>query len=175
MNSPEYIVQDEFGTLVEAAKTALGLTNLNYQHGYVREIQETLRQYSEGGLSAQKYPLVWLVEPIKIQLLSSGDFFGETRLRWLVINSAEPNKKSKARLDGNFKTVLHPIYRQMMIEIANSGIFTSADDESKKIVHTKTDRPYWGENQQLVFTDMVDVIDVEDMELKIYNNHNSTC
>lgn len=171
MNNPEHILVDVFGTIVTAAKTALGLSVLNYQYGYVRELNETLIQMSEGGEGASKYPLIWLVQPFTISR-RSGDYYGEVSIRFLIITSSVKDLKAKTRMADKYKTVLYPIYRTLITEIKNSGILTSAEPNSPEIEHRVTDRYYWGEEQQSVLNDIVDCLDVDDMKLKIYNNLN---
>nr|MBA3971805.1 hypothetical protein [Bacteroidota bacterium] len=76
MNDPEYILVDEMDTLVASVKAELSLPVLNYQYGYLRELQETLIEYSKTiQYSALKYPLVWLVQPFTVDR-TNGDYFG---------------------------------------------------------------------------------------------------
>src|SRR5688500_16342153 len=110
MNNPEYILVDVFAEIVAATRVALGLPVLNYQYGYVTELNETLKQYSETAeYAVKKFPLVWLQQPFTVERGTVG-FFGEVKdLRLFIMNASEINLKASERLAGNFKTVIYPI------------------------------------------------------------------
>lgn len=171
MNNPPYILVDEFQTLVAAVKAKLSLPVLNYQYGYIAELQATLKDYS---LTAQyrvlKYPLVWLVQPFTIDRVN-GNYFGDTSLRIFIIQESATALKAPDRMTDVFKPVLYPIYGELMQQI---GIASQIFDGmlNKVIPHRVIDRYYWGEEQQDKIDDVFDCMEISNLKLKIKNNPN---
>ena len=171
MDAPEYILTDEMETIVAAVKTALGLSVLNYQYGYITELNETLKQMEAAPAQYQhKFPLVYLAEPFTI---SRGEerVFGTAKPDLFIINTTDKTWKAKQRMDNNYKPVLLPVYRQLLEEIKKSPVFQYLSTE--KIVHTLTKGYYWGENQQSVLNDAVDCLKIGGIELPV--THKSNC
>jgi hypothetical protein len=174
MDAPEYILCDEIEACVTAVKTALGLSVLNFQYGYVKELNETLKQMeNDPAKYAEKFPLVWLSEEPASNTIARGDlrYFGTARPDILIIMSTDKNFKAKQRMDTNYKPVLLPIYRELLNQIVKSSAFEimKVDD----ITHTLTKGYYWGENQQTILNDAVDCLKMGSVELPIA--HKSNC
>ena len=134
MNQPEYIVVDEIGTVVEAVKTSLGLDVLNYQYGYVEELNETLQQWSKNpDYAPLKFPLVWAMQPFTIVRGEGGIYGSVEGLRIFIINSSGKELKAKDRMENNFKTVIYPIYREFMSQLNLSPAFGDAPQRKHRI------------------------------------------
>lgn len=169
MNKPEYIVVDEIGTVVEAVKTSLELDVLNYQYGYVEELNETLQQWSKNpDFAVLKFPLVWAMQPFTIVRGEQGIYGSVEGLRVFIINSSEKTQKAAQRMEDNFKEVIYPIYREFMEQLNVSVAFVDSPNRR----HRFTDRYWWGEAQQAVLNDVVDCSEISQLELKIHNNQN---
>jgi hypothetical protein len=172
MNNPEYIIVDEFATLVEAVRIKLELTNLNYQFGYVTELNETLTQWTKSSAyAAKKYPLVWLEQPFTLKRGNSAAYYGTIEsVRVFIIDQSKKSEKAKKRIDNVFKPVIYPIYREILKQININPVFMVQSFEL--IEHTFTDRYYWGEAQQSVLVDVIDCSIVTFKNLKVNNNLN---
>jgi len=172
MNNPEYILTDEMATIVAAVNTALGLPVLNYQFGYVEELNETLNQMEQNPAGFDdKFPLVWLAEPFIIKRGIAG-IFGRTNPDIFIINSTDKTWKATERMEQNYKTVLLPIYRVLLNQIVLSVVFDTPTIDS--LPHTLTKGYYWGEAQETVLNDSVDCLKVGSIELLIHNKQDCT-
>lgn len=169
MNNPEYILTDEMGTIVAAVKTALSLPVLNYQYGYVYELNETLKQMEANpAMYDKKFPLVWLAEPYTEKRSTYAYWADVLDMRMFIMSSTSKTVKSTDRMTDVFKPILLPIYRELIKQIDNSPVFV----KQKEVVHNKINRYYWGEAQQSVLNDPVDCIEISNLQLKIKNNPN---
>ncbi len=170
MNNPEYILVEEIGSLVASVKTALGISVLNYQYGYLSELRETLTQMEAPGFDDKKYPLVWLVQPFTIKR-NDGDFYGDAKVRMFIIAASQKTLKADARMTQTFKPVIYPIYRTIIDEILkNTTVFNT--EMNRVLSHTVTDRYYWGEEQAQLIGDVFDCMEINNLELQIKNNNN---
>lgn len=171
MNNPEYILTDEMETVVAAVKTALAISVLNYQYGYVEELNETLKQWESDPAKYQiKFPLVWLAEPFNTDRKIPG-IYGTADVDLFIINNTTKDWKAKQRMDNNYKPVLYPIYRELLNQLVLSVVFEHITVES--ISHSVKKGYYWGENQKSVLNDAVDCLKIN-MSLRICNNENCT-
>lgn len=166
-----YIVQDEMATVVAAVKTALNLPVLNYQFGYFDELNETLQQMEIGtaGEYANKFPMIWLAEPFEIDNDKPG-VFGIADIDLFLINQTDRNWKAKERLDNNFKTVLYPIYQELLRQIVLSAAFSHTDPAA--IPHKHTHRYKWGEGNKHALNDVVDCLKIPGLKLRISEKQN---
>lgn len=172
-----YILVDEFGTkdsgglltggILKKVQTARSLPVLNYQYGYIEELNETLKQYTQNDrFEALKFPLIWLAQPFFIDRNKSNLYFGDTRnLSIFIIMQTSANYKAQDRMTNVFKPILYPIYLELLNQIRKeSTVF----DNEYIIEHTLVDRYFWGE-QQMYLNDKVDCIEISGMKLKINN------
>lgn len=169
MNNPEYILVDELALVVAKVKAALSLPVLNYQYGYVEELNETLSQWSKSKDHASlKFPLIWVMQPFVIARGDKGFYGSVEGLKIFLINSTDPTLKAPERMTNNFKAVIYPIYRELMEQINRHKAFESSYNRKHKF----TDRYYWGEQQRSVLNDAVDCSEISALELKIKDNPN---
>lgn len=169
MNNPEYIVVDEIGAVVEAVKSSLELDVLNYQYGYVEELDETLQQWGQNpDFASKKFPLVWVMQPFTINRGKAGIYGSVEGMRIFIMNATSKTDKATRRMEENFKQVLYPIYRELLNQLDVSVAFV--DSLNRK--HKTTDRYYWGESQKSVLADPVDCLEISNLELEIHNNQN---
>lgn len=170
MNNPEFILVDEIETLVASVKTVLGIPVLNYQYGYIEELRQTLIQMEAPGFDLLKYPLVWFVEPFT-ETRESGDYYSDTSIELFIIHATDKTLKASERMAQVFKPVIFPIYRELVNQ------FTSAHHVfdipvNTHLPHKKTNRYYWGEEQQKKIADVFDCMHISNLKLKIKNNRN---
>ncbi|CAL7961481.1 hypothetical protein GAMM_230005 [Gammaproteobacteria bacterium] len=172
MNNPAYILVEVFADIVTTIKANLNLAVLNYQFGYLDELNETLKQYSENATdAAKKYPLFWLVQPFTVNKIDSagGAFYGTTKVRVVLFMHTEKLYKAKQRMDNIFKPVLIPIYSELLNQMDNHQAIVTKYGQRN---HEYTERYYWGVIQQENFNDAVDCIDIVNLEIDINNNLN---
>lgn len=180
MNNPEYILVDVFGTkdnkdqltggVLHQVKVALNLSVLNYQYGYITELNETLAQWNKNpDFAPLKFPLVWLAQPFTINRTNDGYYGSVEDLRIFIIYGTTKDLKAYQRMDQNFKTVIYPIYRELVNQLENHPAIVRELAGRK---HKFTDRYYWGEQQQSVLNDVVDCSEIRNLQLKIHNNQN---
>jgi hypothetical protein len=174
MNQPEYIFVDEFKAIVLAVKTALNLNFLNYQYGYVREFNETMESWGKSSVDhVKKFPCVYLLQPFTYERGIVGFYGRFNNIRLFIITSeANKTKKAEERMTTNFKPVIYPIYRELLNQIDLSIAFSTQGVQ--RIKHNVTDRYYWGDSQQQFLNDAVDCMEINGMQLDMYDNQNCT-
>lgn len=179
MNNPEYILIDEFGVkdandqltsgILYKVKQALNIPVLNYQYGYIEELNQTLAQWSKTpDFASKKFPLVWLMQPFVINRGEKGFYGNVEGLKIFIINSSDKTWKAPERMTKNFKAVIYPIYRELMKQINMHKAFESSYNRKHRFI----DRYYWGEAQSSVLNDVVDCSEISNIELKIKDNTN---
>ena len=176
MNKPEYIVVDEVGAVVDAVRTdpilVLPGGVLNYQYGYVRELNETLKQWAETTEHAlKKFPLIWLEQPFNIVRGESAAYYGRIEvMRVFIMMQTDGNYKAADRMANIYKTTLYPLYREFLRRLTLTTAFST--NVLEKIRHTVQDRYFWGEGQASVLDDKVDCMILTIRDLQIQNNLN---
>lgn len=175
MNDPEYILTDEMATIVADTKSVLDdpagtFPVLNYQYGFIEELNETLKQM-EANPDAfnKKYPLIWLAEPFTIKRGIAG-IFGTTEVDVFIINTTTKTWKASERMTNNYIPVLLPIYRELMNQLIKSTVFDITNID--KLPHTVTKGYYWGDAQKTVLNDAVDCLKIGRLFLPIHNKQN---
>jgi hypothetical protein len=173
MNNPEYILVDVFAEIVQAVRDTLQLDELNYQYGYVTELNQTLQQWGQTpDFAGKRYPLVWLTQPFDIKKGLQNHYGEVNDLRLFIIVSSSANMKASERMATNYKPVIYPIYRELLRQIDFHIAFDTISPDT--IPHKTTDRYFWGEQQQSVLTDPIDCTIISGLTLKINNNENCT-
>lgn len=178
MNEPEYIIVDEIREVVASTSVALTANDaatfpnpINYQHGYITELNETLRQWeSDPNKYNLKFPLVWLAKPFTVKR-GEANFYGSLNgVKLFIITSSDKNYKDSERESNSYNPILRPIYRELIKQFMLSTVFDMG--KMGEPLHSVTDRPYWGESQQSVLNDIVDVLEISGLDLKINDNNN---
>ena len=166
-------VYDQMRTIVERITAESGLT-CYYQFGHPLEIVENLKAMSaDPAQAAGKYPLVALFADYTQKKGNIG--YAEVTLHLIIATLTDVNYTASDRAANTFKPILYPIYDALMEQIARSGYYMGA--QPGKITHNKTDRFFFGRNGLYdedgnVFNDAIDVIDVENLELKVHTQNN---
>lgn len=178
MNNPEYIIVDEFRALVASVSDALSANDattfpnpVNFQHGYVTELNETLMQYEKDPNRYNlKFPLIWIAQPFTVVRGEIGFYGNVNDIKLFIINSADKNWKSDERESENFNPILRPIYRELLKQLTGWTPFDMG--KLGEPAHKVTDRYYWGEAQQSVLNDIVDCMEISELTFKVKNNSN---
>lgn len=160
-----YVIVDAFGEknadgelfcgILNEVKNALGLRVLNYQYGYINELNETLKQYTENSeTESRKFPLVWLQQPFTIIKDTTSITYGTIEtVRLFFCVQTETNLKSYERMAQNFKPQIYPLYYKTMEKIDESLAFLT--QSANQIDHAFTDRYFWGPDEE-IFGDKID-------------------
>lgn len=178
-----YILVDEFGILdangllvsgiMKAVQDALKLPVLNYQYGYIDELNETLEQYAlTQQFDSLKYPLVWLAQPFRVKR-EDPLVYGETKDAMLFfIHQTSPEYKAKDRMKNIFKPTLYPLYLETLNQIKLSSVF----DNAYSLPHEVVDYYFYGDEESGTYkgnkshlNDVIDCLQVTNLKLKI--NH----
>lgn len=173
MNNPPYIVVDEMAIVVAAVKAALALPELNYQYGYITELKQTLKQYSETNeFKVKKFPLIWVRQPFRIvRTPQRPHVYGDIEnLAVFIINETDVNWKAEERMANNFKPVIYPIYRELINQI---NLHPAFHFDGYILPLEEIDRYWWGEEtDDAVLDDIVDCMQLENLGLSLNNNEN---
>lgn len=169
-----YILYEVIGEVVEQVRLALAEKAgvdpeayvLNYQYGYLEELDETLQQWSKDPNSnTRMFPLVWLKPRFKIvRGGAQSQFFGEVRdMRLFVLHSTTPGLKAKERLEQNYKPVIYPVYREILEQLNQHAAISHEVNRA----HAVIDDFYWGDQQQSYLAGPVDCLTIENLNLQI--------
>ncbi len=168
LNNPEYFLPDVIKEVVAWAALEMGIA-LNFDHGYVEEINQRLvKKNATTAGKLKKFPLVWLVAPFKSRKGESFDIFGKYKLRLLIVVNSKKDSYTHDRFEANYKPLLSKIARKVI-----EGLNENAAVKSEIIrAHDETYNAFWGERQKSVFDDVVDVLELDELEIEILNNQN---
>lgn len=168
MNNPEYILVDELEVIAAATKTSLGISVLNYQYGYVEELNETLKQYeNEPALFDKKLPLIYVAEPYETEHGEAG-IFGKADPDIYIFASTQKVYKARDRMEQVYKPIIFPIYREFLKQIVLSVVF---DHTSVETLKHKTAKGYYWDKEQKLFNDAVDCLRIKGLDLRIHDNY----
>lgn len=183
MSKPMYIV-DKIGDMVSAVSNKLltqlqaidsNIQGVQYYYGHGKEIIETLAQKDQNRTYRyQKYPAICLIQDFPEQMGTGLGIASTVKLHLIIVCSTLPSYKAEDRYNNNFKPILYPIYYEFLNQIFKSGAVLVAS--VNQIIHTKIDRLYWGReglygNQGNVFNDHLDAIEIQDLQLKFYQQN----
>jgi len=144
-----------------------------YMYGHPIEIINTLMEKEKSGtLKFKKYPLIALFQDFEEDKGEEQSINARVSLNIVIAVMTDPDYRSEDRYTNTFKPVLYPLYNKLLEKIAASGYFQVAPGN---IRHRKIDRVYWGRtglygNEGNIFNDYIDAIEIENMELSIYND-----
>lgn len=171
-------IVEMFGNVVTAAESAIlpylktinpKIVQLHYEHGHPQEIVGTLAEMSQTqAFQAKKYPLVALFQDFPEPVSGKPGELAKARVTVVITTQTQPGLKAAERYAVNFKSILYPIYKELMWQLANSAYFF----HSTVPRHDKIDRPFWGKeglygNIASVATDELDCIELRNLELTI--------
>lgn len=179
MNQPPYYITDVFGEkdtdenliggIFRQVQNSLGISVLNYQYGYITELNETLGQWvNDPELQSKMFPCVWLVQPFTLQK-GFAEVYAKVYggLRLIIMTSTTQDLKAKDRMSEKFKPIIYPIYEQTMIELNQNPAVQYVVNRP----HLFTDRYYWPEQSQEL-SEVVDCSEISGLEFTLNNNSN---
>jgi len=170
---PKYIV-DIFEDIVADVREQWDIQNRlapYYLHGHPKAILKTLSQRDKSDQwKYRKYPLIALFQDI-------GETKGQNPMiemtvspRIIIADKTKREYDSDDRYDNEFKPILYPLYELLKDSMYHVGNFNVGYPDM--IQDEKHDRLFWGSeglggNEQLLFNDYLDVIDITFTNLEI--------
>lgn len=141
--------------------------SLHYEYGDYTEINNALDGMGLSPLTADKrFPLVWLLVPIKAKVGDNNTSIAEElTVTYVIAHHTDPNLTSKERKEQNFDGYLYPALEAMDWALLNSLDFSWK--MPRVISYDKTDQFFWGRNNKLVVNDYIDAILVENLTLRL--------
>jgi hypothetical protein len=171
MIASKYIV-DIIGSVVSSMRVGTAETPY-YLYGVGSEIRETLTEWTNHKTKKfSKFPLIILIQDFSEDKGQNQAVNSKVSLNIILCKDTLPSYRSADRYTNVFKPVLYPLYDLFLAKLTESGYFL--DDSPGLIAHKKTDHVFWGRNGLYdkagnVFSDYIDAIEIENMELEILN------
>lgn len=137
-----------------------------YEYGHPLEIVNTLSEKEKNGtFKFKKYPMIALFQDFREGKGVNQAINASTELNMVICVNTSKDFKSKERYTNTFKTVLYPLYNLFISKLMDSPYI-----QQGVIPHDKYDRPYWGREEKHVFSDYIDAIEIQNLELDFYNH-----
>ena len=147
--------------LTEYDPTVIGV---NYMHGAPLQIEAILQSWN-GVDSRKKYPLVALYQPFEETKGTVNGLDGIDNVRIIIARQSDNTWLPPQRYDINFRPVLYPVYDALLDEMQNEPRLQG--NALNEFNHTKTDWPYWTDNDKNPLKDYLDIIEIKNMKLSI--------
>jgi len=115
--------------------------------------------------AVDKFPIVYLLQDFTENHAvnnSSVQYTADVQL--YIINLTDPNYYIADRYQHVFRTVLYPIYNSLIKNLKQYRYFSFPID---KVPHSKTDLPYWGENNANFANDYIDAIHISNLSVPV--------
>lgn len=172
-----YYVVDIFETFVDAVRADYTPTGYDteapfYMYGHPLEIVNILKHKEKGSFKFKKYPLIALFQDFEERKGENQAINTSVSLNIIIAVNTSNKYISSERYTNTFKEVLYPLYNLLIEKIASSPYVQSVEGI---IPHTKIDRVYWGKqglygSEGNIFDDYIDAIEIQGLELDLYNN-----
>jgi hypothetical protein len=162
------------GTIQANERAVLGgslIEQIRYSKSSFDELIETLAQADKGRDQYKKYPLVHLIQDVRIERGGDVGFYGTADLNIVFIHQTQQAFKTEERDKNVFKPVLWPIYYEFMEQLKRSKWILNDWQSTGEFRHRVIKRAFWG-NRQLqgsknILNDYVDAIEVQNLGVKI--------
>jgi len=148
------------------------ITGVHFRQGHPKEIIQELKKLSEGlTTKTERYPAVWLFRDFEENMSPRPGIYADATVRIFIATRTDPNYNSEKRKEKSFKPVLYPIYFEFMRQLELSGKFSVSGHEMQPV--RKIDHYFWGrqglfEKEGNFFTDWIDCIELENLNLQTY-------
>lgn len=148
------------------------ITGIHFKQGHPREIIKELEVLSKGlTTKTERYPAVWLFRDFPEDMNPVPGIYSDATVRIFIATRTDPTYNSEQRKVKSFKPILYPIYLELMNQIELSGKFVIQGHDRQQL--RKTDHYFWGRESLFgkdgnFFTDWIDCIELENLNLKTY-------
>lgn len=129
-------------------------------HGHLQEVVNTFIEYDNSSRwSEKKFPCIILVHDFTESI--TGDFV-DVKLNLIITTHSKQEYKASDRYEHTFTPVLYPLMELLFDELKFSNYI-----DKMEVTYDKTDRLFWGTNNENTGTDYLDAIDLENINLRI--------
>ena len=149
-----------------------------YLHGHILDIIAVLSERDDSNVwKFKKYPLIALIEDIEEDDRFPIIYEYVCGPRVLIIMDTSPDYHAADRYDNVFKTVLQPIYDNLIEAMdENLDIYNDKYD----LQSTKVNRVYWGNQEEFgvgahILNDYLDAIDIRFRDIKVFKRIPELC
>ena len=152
-------------TEVQNVYDPAGLEKPYFMHGHPVEIATILSEKDASSVyKFKKYPAICLFQDFDENW--SADSIECNALNIAIITDTKSEFEASERYRSTFKDELYPIFNILIEKIKSSKHLNMHRDQ---ITFVKTDRLYWGRNNQAVMNDFIDAIEISKLKL-IFSN-----
>jgi hypothetical protein len=156
--------------------TAYGF-NVYFYYGAHDVVAKELKD-NDGSITMKdrKYPLIWLVTPIKENIAVGADYACEIQdVDILICMKSDTYSSNDDRNTAYFEAYLRPIYEELKRQIDNSYYFTITS--SNAIPHEVKEWPYHSGAESAstkvnLFNDFIDCIQIRRLRLQVNHSQN---
>lgn len=140
-----------------------------FDHGVYDTVNKNLIT-KDGSISLKnaKYPLVWLVTPLRQVKPRNADYYCElSDVQILILMGTNDSDSEDARIEKYFEPYLRPIYEELLNEIDRSCFFQVLSADA--IPHEMKEWTYQSgtEGKYNLFNDFIDAIQIRQMRLLV--------
>jgi hypothetical protein len=124
----------------------------------------------------RKYPLIWLVTPIREVITPGADYACDLQdIDILICVKSDATSSNDERNAASFATYLRPIYHELLRQIDSSYLFTCTS--MKGISHEVREWPYHSGVESAsgkvnLFNDFIDCIQIRRLRLQVNHSQN---
>lgn len=166
----DVVLVDIFQDIVSAMELPSGINQLNYEPGMWYQILNELTDLDNSiTLKGIKFPLFAMQMPIKERRGEQIPGYAKVTIPRIVIANLTKTGTGTERVldkydsDGNFKTVLYPLYYEFLKRLSRSTSVINNDPEN--FIHTKMDVA--GIKTTENTNDFIDSIEILDLEINL--------
>lgn len=156
-----------FSELSETVKNSLSRDSLHFVHGYIEEINVTLRELASQPITdSLRYPAIMLIQPFTVT--KGEDYYNLKNAQILIAINTLQELKAADRYVNTITPILYPIYDALLDAISRHSEIVDADPEM--IEHELKELPFYGVESggtANIFNDMIDCLMIDNLNLKI--------
>lgn len=152
-------IPEIIGNVVEKLRTIEGGAPY-YMHGHPIEIANLLTEKSESStFKFKKYPVIILFQDFDEDhtegLISAN-------LNFAIVTDTKATYEAGQRYENTFKQTLNPLFEAFIKQLKRSPYLAM---NGEMFTFTKTDRLFWGRNDQSILADSIDAIEITNLNL----------
>lgn len=143
-----------------------------YMHGHPLEVFNILAQKDRNKVNKfKKFPLIALFQDFTETMGDDMRIRSSASLNIIIAMNTSPDYDASQRYDNTFRTVLYPLYDLLLKHIVKLNRFSNV--APGLVPHDKTDRLFWGKNNEGVSIDHIDAIEIQNLRLDL--NYKTGC
>jgi hypothetical protein len=166
-----------FKTIVQRVSSEMSF-EVYFDYGVYDVVNKNLESLDNSiTMKDRKYPLVWLITPIREVKPVGIDFASDIQdgIDILILKDTDANSSNDDRNVNNFTNYLRPIYKELLRQIDNSYSFTCLSTNA--IRHEVKEWPYHSgvesvSGKKNLFNDFIDCIQIRRMVLQVNHSQN---